>query len=105
MVVSNDHRGSLSELDEATRTEMMALLASSERLMMETMAPQGFNMGINIGEVAGAGIKEHIHIHLVPRWGGDTNFFTTLSETRAVPESLKETYERLLPGFEKLNLI
>ncbi|MBU1627979.1 HIT domain-containing protein [bacterium] len=104
MIVPNNHHASLHDLNEQTLIEMMKLLASSESMLKELMSPDGFNIGINIGEAAGAGIREHVHIHIVPRWCGDTNFFTTLSETKAVPESLKDTYDKLSPSFNKLDL-
>jgi len=102
MVVSNSHKSCLRELDSRTRAEMIELVTTSETILNEVVSPDGFNVGINIGEVAGAGIREHIHIHIVPRWNGDTNFFTTLAGTRAVPESLRETYDKLVSHYRKL---
>ena len=102
MIVSNKHSSTLHDLDDATRSEMMKLVTSSEIIINKVMSPDGFNIGINIGEVAGAGIRDHIHIHIVPRWKSDTNFFTTLAESRAVPESLKETYIKLSSHFNEL---
>ena len=81
----------------------MALTQLSLRVLREAYNPQGFNVGLNIGEAAGAGIADHIHMHVVPRWGGDTNCMTTVSETRIIPEWLKQTYERLRPLFEQMS--
>jgi ATP adenylyltransferase len=104
MIVPNKHGATLSFLDDETRCEMMKLLTFSETILREIMSPHGFNVGINIGEAAGAGIKEHIHIHIVPRWNGDTNFFSSLANTRAVPESIPDTYDKLVSKFDRLVL-
>jgi len=104
MVVPNKHVPNLRSLDNSTRSEMMELLSRSEEVLSEIMNPQGFNVGVNVGEAAGAGIREHLHIHIVPRWEGDTNFFTTLGMTRAVPENLSETYKKLFPLFQKYEI-
>jgi ATP adenylyltransferase len=72
-------------------------------VLREAYQPQGFNLGMNIGEVAGAGIVGHVHLHIVPRWGGDTNYMTTAGRTRVIPEWLEQTYERLRPLFEQIS--
>jgi len=95
MVVANMHQPSLEDLDPETRAEMMELTTACICTLREVYSPQGFNLGANIGESAGAGIKEHVHIHIVPRWVGDTNFMSTLGETRVLPEELEETYRKL----------
>lgn len=95
MVVPYDHQPSLELLDSQTRAEMMELATEALRLLAGLYHPQGFNLGMNIGEVAGAGIAEHVHLHVVPRWGGDTNFMSSLAETRVIPESLEDTYNRI----------
>ena len=100
MVVANSHRPSLEDLDRETRAEMMELSNTCMSTLRKVYSPQGFNVGSNIGESAGAGIKEHIHIHIVPRWVGDTNFISTLGEIRVLPESLEETYRRLAEAWE-----
>jgi ATP adenylyltransferase len=95
MVVSNEHAATLQELAAETRAEIMELTAKALRVLSAVYQPQGFNLGMNLGEVAGAGIAEHLHMHIVPRWGGDTNFMSTTATTRVLPEALEDTYDRL----------
>lgn len=99
MVVPFKHAATLEDLDSATRAEMMELTSQSMTILRKVYNPQAFNMGANIGEAAGAGVPGHVHIHIVPRWGGDTNFMSTLGETRILPESLEDTYKRVREGF------
>jgi ATP adenylyltransferase len=101
MVVPFVHKPNLEELDPATRAEMMELTSRCMTVLRTVYNPQAFNMGANIGEAAGAGIKEHVHIHIVPRWKGDTNFMSTTGNTRVLPEALEDTYRRIKEGFEK----
>jgi ATP adenylyltransferase len=100
MVVPFGHKATLEELDPQTRAEMMELTTRCMTLLRKVYNPQAFNMGANIGEAAGAGVKEHVHIHIVPRWAGDTNFMSTLGETRVLPELLADTYQRVKNGFQ-----
>ncbi|MGB8982069.1 MAG: HIT domain-containing protein [Anaerolineales bacterium] len=99
MVVPFDHQPNLEELDPLTRAEMMELTARCMTVLRQIYKPEAFNMGANIGEAAGAGVKAHVHIHIVPRWAGDTNFMSILGETRVLPESLERTYQRVKNGF------
>ena len=85
------------ELEE--RTELMELVTSATLVIKEAMNAEGFNVGINQGIAAGAGIPGHLHVHVVPRWGGDTNFMPVVGETKVLPEMLAETYAKLKPGF------
>ena len=101
MVVPNAHQPSLGFLDEATRVEMVQLMAASESIIGREYQPHGFNFGANIGTAAGAGIAGHLHFHIVPRWEGDTNFLTTLGEVRVLPEMLEQTYRRLRAAYQK----
>jgi ATP adenylyltransferase len=94
-VVANVHQPSIEDLDVETRSEMMGLTTSSMRVIRKVYQPDAFNLGANIGEAAGAGIAGHVHFHIVPRWGGDTNFMSALAETRVLPEDLNETYRRI----------
>lgn len=102
MVVPYKHVSALEDVDAETRTEMMELSACSMTILRKIYSPQGFNMGANIGEAAGAGVKDHIHIHIVPRWAGDTNFMSTVGAARVLPESLETTYHRVKKGFEEM---
>jgi ATP adenylyltransferase len=92
----------ISTLEELSKHEMGELLATVERsvsILKKVMQPDGFNIGLNLGKVAGAGIEEHLHFHIVPRWFGDTNAFTVFAEVRVVPEHLEATFSKLKPFF------
>ncbi len=95
MVVANVHRPSLEDLDAATRADMIELVTEGMRTLRKVYRPDAFNLGANIGKAAGAGVAGHVHLHVVPRWGGDTNFMSTLGGTRVLPEGLDETYRRV----------
>ncbi len=97
MAVLNRHVGPLEEATPEELAETMALLQSAIRALDAVYHPDGFNVGINQGRVAGAGVEDHLHVHVVPRWNGDTNFMPVLSEARVLPESLDTTYDRLRP--------
>ena len=97
----------LSALDELTRHETGELLATVEKsigILKQVMNPDGFNVGLNLGRVAGAGVEEHLHFHIVPRWLGDTNALTVFADVRVIPEHIQTTYASLQPQFENLNL-
>ena len=102
MVVPIEHISTLEELDAATRADMMELTSQCVVVLRKVYHPQGFNIGANIGVAAGAGVPGHVHIHIVPRWGGDTNFMSTLGETRVLPEALEDTCRRIREGFESI---
>jgi len=95
MVVAVDHVPSLEDLTPAARAQMMELVTQGMGVLRKVYQPQAFNVGANIGEAAGAGVAGHIHMHVVPRWGGDANFMATVGETRVLPESLEESYARI----------
>jgi ATP adenylyltransferase len=95
LVVANSHQPSIEDLDIEIRSEMMELATVCMRVIRKVYQPEAFNLGANIGEAAGAGIAGHVHLHVVPRWGGDTNFMSALAETRVLPEELSETYQRI----------
>jgi ATP adenylyltransferase len=95
MVVPYAHQATLGALDLETLSEMMELARRLEQALETLYHPQGYNVGMNIGRAAGAGIAGHLHLHVLPRWIGDTNFMTTVAETRVQPEELTTTYERL----------
>ena len=101
MIVPYEHVASLEDLELETLTELMLLTTRSLTALREAMAPHGFNIGVNLGQAAGAGIYEHVHVHIVPRWEGDTNFMPVLSETRVIPQMLGDTYTRLLAAIRK----
>jgi ATP adenylyltransferase len=99
MVAPNAHQPSLELLDAPIRAEMMELVSQSIVILQQVYNPQGFNVGVNIGVAAGAGVPGHVHIHIVPRWAGDTNFMSTVGEVRVLPETLEETYRRIREAF------
>lgn len=100
MIAPFKHVGAIELLDVETTTELMALAQSSIAVLRETYEPHGFNVGFNQGRVAGAGVEHHIHMHVVPRWGGDTNFMPVLGDTRVMPQTLEQTYAALRGKFE-----
>ena len=104
MVVPYAHLATLEHLDAETLAELMALTQLSLRVLREAYDPQGFNVGMNIGAVAGAGVAGHVHLHIVPRWGGDTNYMTTTGHTRVIPEWMDQTHERLRPLFDRMSV-
>ncbi len=99
MVSPFRHVGSFTDLSREERLEIMDLLALAHDVIEKTMRPQGANVGVNLGRAAGAGIIGHLHVHLVPRWDGDTNFMPVIGETKVIPEGLSETYRKLREAF------
>jgi len=96
MIVPYAHVGELEKLKDECLAEMMSLAKRSVRALRKAIDPGGFNLGVNIGKAAGAGIHDHLHLHVVPRWEGDTNFMPVVGETRVIPELLESTYDKLL---------
>jgi ATP adenylyltransferase len=102
MIVPNRHVASLTLATPAELEEMMRLTQAAEAALTEAYRPQGLNVGMNLGRPAGAGIADHMHIHVVPRWNGDTNFMAVVGGVRVLPEDLEQTGNRLRPIFEKI---
>ncbi|MCM2282049.1 MAG: HIT domain-containing protein [Bdellovibrionaceae bacterium] len=102
LVLPLRHTGDLTDLTKEEHTEIHDLLREVVRILRQVYEPAGFNVGLNLGAAAGAGIPDHLHYHVVPRWRGDTNFFPLLAGTKVVVETLEQTYERLLPSFQSL---
>jgi len=101
MIAPYRHAATLSELDAETLVEIIQLAERSLRVLRRALSPAGFNLGMNIGRVAGAGIADHIHLHIVPRWEGDTNFMPILAGTKVLPETLDTTYDKLLRAWRE----
>ena len=99
MIVPYLHTGEFDSMPKEITDELMDLSKRSQTALREVYSPAGYNMGMNLGTAAGAGIADHLHIHLLPRWGGDTNFMTPVAETRVLPEDLQTTYSKLRPVF------
>lgn len=102
MVAPRRHAGELHALDFSERHELMDLTSDAVEIVRAAMSPEGFNVGVNLGEVAGAGVPGHVHVHVVPRWGGDTNFMPVVGQTKVLPEMLADTAAKLRPGFAQL---
>lgn len=103
MVVPNRHVARLADARPEELSELMALTRVSEIALTEAYAPHGLNMGLNLGKPAGAGVLDHVHMHVVPRWNGDTNFMSVVGDTRVLPEELPITAARLRPIFQRLS--
>jgi ATP adenylyltransferase len=99
MVAPRAHVSSLVDLDDAQTVALMALVRHSLRVLQAVMRPDGFNVGVNQGQAAGAGIPDHVHVHVVPRWSGDTNFLPVVAEVKVINEHLDRTWERLTAAF------
>src|SRR5258708_2728003 len=99
MIAPYEHIATLEAASEPAIHEMMELARTAEIHLREVYSPHGFNIGMNLGESAGAGVPGHIHMHVLPRWAGDTNFMTTVGETRVLPETLDVTYQKLNHAF------
>ena len=99
MVAPYVHEPTIEPLDEPTLLELMLLTRRSMAALRSAYGPEGFNVGINQGKVAGAGIEEHVHAHVVPRWGGDTNFMPVIGDTRVLPQSLADSWKELTQAF------
>jgi len=95
LIVPYAHIADLDKADKQTTDEMMDLMKRSQTALTEVYSPEGFNMGMNLGKSAGAGVAGHFHMHVLPRWSGDVNFMTAIGQTRTIPETLKITYEKL----------
>jgi len=101
MVAPYDHERNFDNLQSDTQVEMMNLISISMGILRDSLSADGFNFGANFGEVAGAGVKEHLHFHLVPRWIGDTNFMPIMGHTKVMVDGLKETRKQLLEAFAR----
>lgn len=104
MIAPFAHVADYADLDEPTLLECSVVTQKALRCLRAAFAPEGINVGINLGRVAGAGIDDHVHLHVVPRWLGDTNFMPVLADTKVISEHVRSTYERLRPYFGKITL-
>lgn len=100
MIAPIAHEARLFESSDASLMALIRLTAEAQRILSDVYRPEGFNVGMNFGQIAGAGVADHYHMHIVPRWGGDTNFMSVTAQTRLVPEDLNVTFDKLLPHFE-----
>ena len=104
LVAPSQHIPSLDRLERNEMGDLLAAVDKSIGILAKVMKPDGYNVGLNLGKVAGAGIEEHLHFHIVPRWSGDTNALTVFAEVRVIPEHIKATYHKLKPLFDELDL-
>ncbi len=98
------HVSGLDMLDKDEKQDLLVTVDKAVEILKKVMSPDGFNIGINIGKVAGAGVEDHLHFHIVPRWFGDTNALTVFAEVRVIPEHIEATYDNLKPHFDKINI-
>ena len=101
MIIPERHVGKIEDLTQEERKEIFDLLEAAVKALKEAMKPDGFNIGANIGKAAGAGIEEHFHVHVIPRWEGDTNFMSVVTDVRVIPEAVATTAANLAPLFKK----
>jgi ATP adenylyltransferase len=99
MVAPFEHLARLQDLDDETTAELMALAARATAILDDTYGPEGYNVGVNQGRIAGAGFDSHIHMHVVPRWAGDTNYMPVIADTRVMPQTLEQSYDALKGAF------
>ena len=102
MIAPYQHQSCPTKLDQEIALEIHRMTQESIRILRSVLNAEGFNIGMNLGKVAGAGVEDHVHTHIVPRWNGDTNFMPVIGDTKVFPEYLKATYDKLLPGFEAI---
>ncbi len=103
MIAPYQHQSCPTKLDQEIALEIHRMTQESIRILRSVLNAEGFNIGMNLGKVAGAGVEDHVHTHIVPRWNGDTNFMPVLAETKVHPEHLKDTFKKLAPLFKKLD--
>jgi ATP adenylyltransferase len=104
LVAPVKHVSTLDQLNKSEMGDLLKTVEQSVRILKKVMNPDGFNVGLNLGKVAGAGVEEHLHFHIVPRWFGDTNALTVFADVRVIPEHLIATYNNLKPYFDKLDI-
>jgi len=102
LIAPRKHTDTLDNLTEEESLDLFFTLRKSISVLKESIKPDGFNIGMNLGALAGAGVEDHLHFHIVPRWRGDTNFMPILAESVVIPEHIEKTYDRLIPFFKKL---
>ena len=103
LVAPYRHVADLKSLEDPELLDIMRLIKLCTEILSRAISPQGFNIGINLGQVAGAGIADHVHLHIVPRWSGDTNFMPVIADTKVLPEALAETYSKLRREFDAIS--
>ena len=103
LVAPQRHVADITDLTAEENGALMQTIQKSVTILRKHFAPDGFNIGLNIGEVAGAGLADHLHFHVIPRWDGDHNFMTVLAEVRTIPQHIEQTFDLLLPEFQKLS--
>ena len=104
MCVPYAHEARLHDLQREARVEIMELVSKAVQVLQVVYSPEGFNVGLNLGEIAGAGVEEHLHMHIVPRWQGDTSFMSAVGQTRVLPESLPDTFRRVKEAWDSFEM-